>query len=181
MRGRLARVRGVGEERHPDQPEALDEVGLGHVARPTALVDLVDSFDLRGRERPAQRLLVVVEHAQVGAERVDAENAGDPLGVSDGQMQGEVATPRVADHPGALEPEPVEHGERVRHVRLDRVRPRGLRGRRAALRVANRREEPVELLGEVAEVVGNRRTSVEQERGPSLAAAMAAKDAAVDG
>ena len=79
--------------------------------------------------------------ARRGAERVDADDAVEALGVGDGEVEREVAAPGVADRPGLLEPERVEHGERVGHVRLDRVRAAGRRRQRAALGVADRREE----------------------------------------
>jgi hypothetical protein len=66
----------------------------------------------------------------------------------------------MTDGPRALEPKRVEDAKRVRHVRLDRVRGRRFRGRRAALGVTHGLEEPVEQTGALAEVVGDRRAAV---------------------
>ena len=75
----------------------------------------------------------------------------------------------------------VEHRHRVGDVRLDRVRRVAARGRRTALGVAERLEQAVERLGAAAHVVRHGSATVEEERRPAGAAAIASEHAYLHG
>jgi hypothetical protein len=179
-RGRWNRAARVEEELRPDQREALDELGVAHVAGASLRLDLVEPGDLPRREPAAQVRVLLREHARERSERVDRHHPEQPFGVRDEQMQREVPTPGVADRPAAVDTELVQHCEGVCHVGLDGERGASARRRRAPLRVAVGQEQAAELGGERVQVVGHRRASVEKERRRAGAATVAAKPAAWD-
>jgi len=94
----------------------------------------------------------------------DEQEAEQPLWMGQREVERQVASPRVANRPGALEPEAVEHRDRVRDVRLDRVGRISPGGRRPTLRVTHRHEEAVEHGCALGEVVGNSGAAVQEER-----------------
>ncbi len=92
---------------------ALDEVRLGGLAPPAPGLDLVDARALGGAHLAAQVRAELGEHALERPQRVDADDAEEPLGMGHEQVQRQVATPRVADRPGPIDLEVVEDGDCV--------------------------------------------------------------------
>src|SRR6185437_7768613 len=87
--------------------------------------------------RAAEHLLVELGPPPVadGAERIDGEHPEDPVGNRLGDVEREVAAPRVADDICRLPAELVEHAARVADVRRDRVRTFYRRGLEPSLLV----------------------------------------------
>ena len=167
------------EELRPEEPPALDQLVIRDLTRSTQGLDLVHARDLLARE-PLPHPPVLLGEDVERAERVDRHHAEQSLRVRDEQVQRQVAAPRVADRPRALDLARVEHGERVVHVRLDRVRPADRRREHAALRVAHRREQPFELERARPQVVGDRRPAVQQKRGRAVGRRAAHERAVAD-
>ena len=138
------------------------------------------SVALLVREVAQQVLLELGKHVEGGAERADADDPVEALRVVRDEVKREMPAPRVADRPRLVELERVEHRERVGHVRLDRVRPADRRGQRAALRVADRREEVAELGRAALGHVGEARPSVEEQGGGALPAVVAVERSVAD-
>src|SRR5919204_5466319 len=115
-----------------------------------------------------------------GAKRAAGDEPRHAVRVRDPEVHRKVATPRVADHPRALDVERVEDSERVRHVAFD-----GRASQRTwldtALLVSNRREVFRELGSQRFGVVREPRAAVENERRLARAVSLAAQDAALDG
>jgi hypothetical protein len=102
-----------------------------------------------------------VERLALGAERVDADDPEEPLGMRDREVEGKLAAPRVSDHPCPLDPVPAEYSERVRGVDFYRVGWAGVGGLDPSLRVSGRRHERREFGCEGLRVVGDAGTAVE--------------------
>lgn len=105
------RGRGIDEEQRPDDGGPLEQVGLRRLGPAAEGLDLVEPRDPLGGEAAAQVRPELAEDLAVCSERVDAEDAEQPLGMSDQQVQGEMPAPRVADRPRPVDAERVEHGE----------------------------------------------------------------------
>jgi hypothetical protein len=66
---------------------ALHQIGLGDLAAPAPGLDLVQARDLRGAQPAAEVRPELGEDALEGPQRVDADDAEQPLGMGDEQMQ----------------------------------------------------------------------------------------------
>ena len=69
--------------------------------------------------------------------RVDDQQGRHAIGVRDGQLQGQVAAPRVPGHHGAVNAKGVQHGDGVRDVPLNRERAAGRRRAQAPLLIVD--------------------------------------------
>jgi hypothetical protein len=162
------RARGVGEPLRPDQREALEQLLLRRFAAAPALLDLLDPRDRLGGEPASQGGVLLREDVGRDAEGAEADEPREPVRMRHRDVHRQVAAPRVADRPRPLDLEEVEDRERVRDVCLDRVRLAGRGGRGAALLVADRPGETVELTDEAPHIVGHGRAAVEHEGGRPL-------------
>jgi hypothetical protein len=133
------------------------------------------------RWAPALKVLAVLsEDLAEGPERIDADDAVQAAGVGDKDVECEVAAPRMADGPHALELERVEHCHRIRHVRVHRVRGNRTRRRRSSLRVAEGGERFLEQRRAGAHVVGKPGPSVKNQQRRPGTAAVSVEDATLD-
>ncbi len=169
----VVRHRGSGcrvvEVAGPDQPKRLESVVLGACAGHRTLVELVGPrphlLRYPGRQLLLEPLVAAVAH---DPQRVDQQQAADPLGVLHREHCGQEPTPAVAEHDSVLEAEVVQHRDRVRDVLRHRERTLGRRRRQPALGVADP-APAVGLVAEQVEVVGHPRPAVQAEQGRAVA------------
>jgi hypothetical protein len=116
---------------------------------------------------------VEIARAAIGnrAERVDRDQAQQPVLVPGRQVHGQVAAPRVPDHVGLAGADRVEDRDGIRHVPVDVERPRRSGRFQAALLEPDDGERVIQLGGQRRGVIGQAGAAVKKEHrcpGPGL-------------
>ena len=98
------------------------------------------------------------------AERIERDEPGCTFRVGDGDVHPEMRTPGMADQPGPIPAEMVEHGDRVGDVGLDVARPDQRARLEAALLGQDAVDQAIELLDEADQLLGpDARAAMEQQ------------------